>query len=411
MRKLPILLASLMLLSCTACGDSDDDSKTGKSTSGNRISDDDGSVESSSSDITLNGDDNEESSSSETSLSDDDNEESVSSDIMLDGDYCTIVPITGKKMTEDISIDDYLEESRLNNKEVPFKALSFDGSDFEMTTIVNPGVYHTYEGDYKVSDGKIIYNYKKTVTVDKEGEKKSYYLTDGVPEVDQHIIMKTKKVTDEEYKAEVEKKKQAAIVERMIKFNDTGTFYTFVGNRMDFSDRYVAYNVMPMVVQNVMSGNKRDDIPAYLYPVDDLICVPTYGTELDGSYKYGKDFTIVYNAMDTFLEDEYSKYYVLGWDKDSQKVENLRSTIESQLGSTDDTKIEFSDGKWKWYNSAGELINDGIYKESEEYKGLIAMFITDDSLNCVKDFKILSPEFLYLDDSGKIWIPYMMKAN
>ena len=85
--------------------------------------------------------------------------------------------------------------------------------------------------------------------------------------------------------------------------NETGTYYQYVGNRIDFSDRYIAYNILPLVVQNVFGSTKRDDTPVYLYPVDDLICVPTYGTELDGSYSYGKDFTIVYNAVDTYLED------------------------------------------------------------------------------------------------------------
>lgn len=360
MRKLPILLASMMLLSCTACGDSDDDN-------GGR-------------------------------------------DSRLNGEYCTIVPITGKKMTEDISIDDYLEESRLINKEVPFKALSFDGSDFEMTEF-KAGVKTTnvYKGSYKVKDGKIAFNYK-TVTFGKE--KKVYDVADGVPEFDNSIILNRTKVDEEVYNAEVQKKIQATLVNHMLTFNESGTYYQYVGNRIDFSgNSYYAYNILPMVVQNVVGVNKRDDIPVYLYPVDDLICVPTYGTKLDGSYKYGKDFTIVYNAMDTYLDDEYSRYYINGWDKDSEKTENMRSSIESQLGSTDDTKIEFSDGKWKWYNSAGELINDGIYKESKGHKGLIAMFLTEDSARPDEDFISLSPIFLYLDDSGKIWIPYMMKAN
>ena len=88
----------------------------------------------------------------------------------------------------------------------------------------------------------------------------------------------------------------------------------------------------------------------------------------------------------------------------------MKTNIEKQLGSTDDTRIEFSGGKWKWYNSAGELINDGIYKESEEYKGLIAMFVTEESANPNKDFILMSPEFLYLS-GGEVWLPYMMKAE
>ncbi len=344
MRKLPILLASLMLLSCTACGDSDDDN-------GGR-------------------------------------------DSRLNGEYCTIVPINGTRMTEDMSLDKYLTESRVNYKNLPFKELVFDGNDFEMSNITSMyvGSATVYSGSYKVSDGKLHFNYK-TTTVDNHGEVTVY------------------NIKDDESNAEGNENVRAGLIKLMNKFNETGTFYTYVGNRMDFSDRYVAYNVMPVVVQNVMSGNKNNDVPVYLYTMDDLICVPTYGTELDGSYKYGKDFTIVYNALDTYLDDEYSRYYINGWDKDSEKTENMRSSIESQLGSTDDTKIEFSDGKWKWYNSAGELINDGIYKESEEYKGLIAMFVTEESANPDKDFITMSPEFLYLDDSGKIWIPYMMKAN
>ena len=122
----------------------------------------------------------------------------------------------------------------------------------------------------------------------------------------------------------------------------------------------------------------------------------------------GEDFTIAYNALDTFLEDEYSRYYT---SKNDALKNDLKTNIEKQLGSTDDTWIEFSGGKWKWYNSEGSLINDGIYKESEEYRGLIALFVTEESANPDGTAVSMSPEFLYLDSDGKIWVPYMMKAD
>ena len=337
---------------------------------------------------------------------DDDNDKGSSAGgAKLSGEYCTIVPLTGHKMSEDMSLDDYIEESRDYYAGVDFKELDFDVSDFEMAEFQSRAkIPNVYKGSYKVKDGKIVFNYK---TVTFGDEKKVYDVADGVPEVDNSIILNRTKVEEEVYNAEVQKKIQAGLVNHMQTFNETGTYCLYVGNRIDFSDKNIAYNILPMVVQNVNGAFKPDEIPVYLYPVDDLICVPTYGTELDGSYKYGKDFTIVYNAMDTCLEDEYSRYNL--FQNDSSR-NNLKTFIEKQLGSTDDTRIEFSGGKWKWYNSAGELINDGIYKESEEYKGLIALFVTEESANPDEYYISMSPEFLYLS-GGEVWLPYMMKAE
>ena len=323
---------------------------------------------------------------------DDDNDKGSSAGgAKLSGEYCTIMSLMGRKMPDDISLDDYLEESRNDYAGVDFKQLDFDGSDFEMTESQLGGrILKIYKGSCKVKDGKIVFNYK-TTTVDNNGEKEVYDVADGVPDDD----------------GSKQARIQAGLVKKMQTLNETGTYYQYVGNRIDFSDRYIAYNILPKVVQNVFGSIKRDDTPVYLYPVDDLICVPTYGTELDGSYKYGKDFTIVYNAMDTCLEDEYSRYNL--FQNDSSR-NNLKTFIEKQLGSTDDTRIEFSGGKWKWYNSAGELINDGIYKESEEYKGLIALFVTEESANPDEYYISMSPEFLYLS-GGEVWLPYMMKAE
>ena len=323
---------------------------------------------------------------------DDDNDKGSSAGgAKLSGEYCTIVSFMGRKMPNDISLDDYLEESRNDYAGVDFKQLDFDGSDFEMTESQLGGrILKIYKGSCKVKDGKIVFNYK-TTTVDNNGEKEVYDVADGVPDDD----------------GSKQARIQAGLVKKMQTLNETGTYYQYVGNRIDFSDRYIAYNILPLVVQNVFGSIKRDDTPVYLYPVDDLICVPTYGTELDGSYSYGKDFTIVYNAVDTYLEDEYSRYYMA---QDDSFRNNFKTYIEKQLGSTDDTRIEFSGGKWKWYDSDGELLNDGIYKESEEYKGLIAMFVTEESANPDEDSILLSPEFLYLS-GGEVWLPYMMKAE
>ena len=197
----------------------------------------------------------------------------------------------------------------------------------------------------------------------------------------------------------------------MEKFNETGTFYNLVGNSINFSDKIKDFNIMPLFVQNVTGNNKQEDVPVYLYRIDDLLCVPTYGFKLDGKYKAGKDFTVDYNALATYLDDEYSKYYLFGYDKEKSRADDLKEVLERQLGSTDDTKLEFSDGRWEWYSSDGELINDGVYQESSEYEGLIAMSITDDSVHCDADFKVLSPIFFYIDDSGSIWLPYMMKVD
>ncbi|MBQ6181859.1 MAG: hypothetical protein IJK31_09280 [Ruminococcus sp.] len=333
----------------------------------------------------------------------------------LDGEYCTIVPVNGKRMfAMDKSLDEYLDYSKDCYDSLAVKELGFDGGNFEMTDVrsaARGADTIVYNGSYDVSDGKILFKYDQTTRFEKNGEKTVFDIADGKPDYDSDIITEKKQADKEEVTAEMQKMTNAKMIERMEKFNETGTFYNSVGNSVDFSDKIKDFNIMPLFVHNVTGNNKQEDVPVYLYHVDDLLCVPTYGFKLDGKYKYGKDFTIDYNALDVYLDDEYSMYYRAGYDKDKSKADSLKSVLEKQLGSTDDTKLEFSDGRWEWYSSDGELINDGVYEESSEYKGLIAMSITDDSLNCDADFKVLSPIFFYIDGSGSIWLPYMMKVD
>lgn len=337
-------------------------------------------------------------------------DDNAGKDSRLSGTFCAIEPYNGRSMSENMSLDEYLDSSRDSYESLDFKELVFDGDSFEMSDKQSFAIRKkttVYGGSYEVSDGKILFEYQ-TTTIETGEEKKVYNLADGQPHYDQGIINHEKNASYEEWQAEMDKMIAAFCIAQMEAFNKTGTFYTYAGNRIDFNDKYIDYNILPMVVQNVIGTVKPEDIPVYLYPVDDLICVPAYGTELDGSYSYGQDFTIVYNALDTFLEDEYSRYYT---SKNDALKNDLKTNIEKQLGSTDDTRIEFSGGKWKWYNSEGSLINDGIYKESEEYKGLIALFVTEESANPDGTAVSMSPEFLYLDSGRKIWVPYMMKAD
>lgn len=369
MRAAAVITGTVLLISTAACGDKDDKKEKSSSAGGAKLS----------------------------------------------GEYCTIVPVNGQLMsTGDKSLDEYLDYSRDCYNNLAVKELGFDSGNFEMTDMrsaARGADTVVYNGSYNVSDGKILFKYDQTTRFEKNGEKKVFDIADSKPDYDSDIITGKKQADKEEITAEMQKKVEASMIERMEKFNETGTFYNLVGNSINFSDKIRDFNIMPLFVQNVTGNNKQEDVPVYLYCIDDLLCVPTYGFKLDGKYKAGKDFTVDYNALATYLDDEYSKYYLFGYDKEKSRADDLKEVLERQLGSTDDTKLEFSDGRWEWYSSDGELINDGVYQESSEYEGLIAMSITDDSVHCDADFKVLSPIFFYIDDSGSIWLPYMMKVD
>ena len=79
--------------------------------------------------------------------------------------------------------------------------------------------------------------------------------------------------------------------------------------------------------------------------------------------------------------------------------------MEKQLGISinDKTKIEFSDGKWKWLRSDGSTISQGTYSESAKHEGFIVIRASDNNT-------FVMNEYIYIED-GNIYYPYWIKIS
>lgn len=393
MRKLPILLASLMLLSCTACGDSDDDSKSGKSTSGNQISDD---------------------------------------SAVLDGKYVQLYPLNGDVSVYLEDIDKGLEyaiESYANRG--PHK-LEFSGGNFSVSGQLVTKDYPVYSGTYTMSDGKIIFNY-----TDYSWEGTTVNINEDIPEPDMDIVRYQQNAEaikglpkDEQIarcNAEQLLLSKKNIQNALVKFNETGTYWDNVAPALvldlydetvtfDKSTQYRVYSFLPLFVYNAEGRRLSIKSVFTLYPVNDFICVPTYGFKLNGNYNKGDDFTVTFNILDTLKDDKYSLWYTQDWENHKESngqttAEKYMDIFKEQYGNLDDTTLKFSNGKWEWKNSEGKLINNGTYLESEEHEGLIAMCLNDKSKNIGHHPARYSPYFFYIDSAGTIWYPNWVKMD
>lgn len=310
------------------------------------------------------------------------------------GEYISLLALNGKRVTAvNEGIDSMIEESREYYKDaeklIPFK---FDGSSFEMFDTRDIQFPRYFFGSFDYDNGKIKFKYEKQQVAKKDSTE---------------MI-----AVDEEQTNRINKR----IVEVMQNLNKTGSYFNIVGSAFHMSDKLADYAVVPLFFANFKGIQKNPDVPVYLYSVDDFICVPTYGFKLDGNYSKGKDFKITFNPLATYLDDEYSVYHTEDYEHntthDGQLYSDwLKERLTNSFGDLDDTKLEFSDGEWNWYNSEGELLNNGIYDESSKYKGLISMAVTDDSKKNNTEYKIMSPLWFYIDGNGKIWYPNWVKIN
>lgn len=325
---------------------------------------------------------------------DDKKEKSSSSGGNVGKEYCPVIPVTGKKMTVDQNVDEYLEKSKtFYTEDFKHRIFKLDDGSFDILDLRQPNLERSFAGNYKIEDGKILFDYK-TATVKNKGEKTVYDIDDE----DNNDSDGVKK----------------ALLQSMKEFNETGTFFNTVGSPLQYSDIVNDYTVMPLVIQNFRGNTRPKGVPVFLHIVDDFLCVPTYGFDLNGDYSCGNDFTVTYNPLAAYLDDEYSVYYTNDYENTGAggrtMAENLEEIITQQAGNTEDISIEFSDGNWEMYNSEGEFLNNGVYSESEDYEGMIAMFVTEDSAKTFSHYQALCPLFFYIND-GEIWYPYMIKAD
>ena len=158
------------------------------------------------------------------------------------------------------------------------------------------------------------------------------------------------------------------------------------------------YNAYPVtIVPTVDIGEMM------LRCMDNLIYTDTFGYHLNGSYRPGEPFTITFDPIKTV---ETCVYYKL---KDTENLSRIyKSAFQSE---STNTTIEFSDGKWEWKNNEGALINKGEYQESSEYKGLIALTTTSDSLaGNTNSYKTMMPLMFYLS-GDQIYYPCFIKED
>ncbi len=137
----------------------------------------------------------------------------------------------------------------------------------------------------------------------------------------------------------------------------------------------------------------------------DFLCTQTYAFNLAGNWKKGEDFTIEFNQLNSFYEDEYSWFQNMSEERKEQ-VEYWISHDIGDFSGSYDTTIYFSNDKWEWYNSENELINNGKYQESDKYPGLIAMYVNDESKNAIDAPTVL----VFFIFEGKVYYPAFVKA-
>ena len=394
LKKISLVLAAVLMAGCISCGDSGDDNGTsGKSTAKSNKAEKAVVFSSSDSDFS-------------------------------EGKYATVWPYTGKRAIYDDDVDKGFKEALKSEKNISMPSLEFDDGEFTMRGDMENNIeFAAYKGSYSVDDGEIKFSYENF-----HGENYDVSIDEKLPDYDKEIVE-----TSNPYKAKsleglpMDEKKKRVKEERLIysrhtmqnkmkRWNETGSYYNNVAPRMMFSDKVAAYNAFPIFTMNVKGVQQREDSAFVLHSVDDFICVPTYGFELDGDYDKGDDFSITYNILDTMKDDPYSIYNLDKWEstqmkEDATYAEYYERIIEKQIGDLKDTRIEFSNGKWTWTNSKGELINNGTYLESDDHEGFIAMFVVDDSKNNDKDYQQLSPLYFYIDGDGTIWYPNWIKMD
>ncbi len=317
----------------------------------------------------------------------------------VDGTYVSInglsSPAEALRDDVDDAIDDILDEAEDAEDAVTF--ISFDDGEFEMQYNVGQS---TYYGKYRIEESALLFDYTEYAALSRADNSRKYYHIDDD--------------TDDDAAAR-------AVISVMEELNDTGTYPMQCVPQIYMIDKNQDYGMYPtFMMKDTSMGRLAEDDAVFLKPMGQFLCVDTYGCKLDGKYKTGKDFEIVYNPFNAAYDDECSRFAVRGMDNDeTDKILGYYYKIGFEQDDWDkdsDTTIEFSDGEWKWYNEEGHLINDGEYQESKDYPGLIMMTITEDSDRVDTDsgpwktYSNCAPLLFYIHD-GQIYYPAFVKAE
>lgn len=300
-----------------------------------------------------------------------------------DGNYYSVngVPIDKEDWTDDF--DSALDALKSSDN---YSCIVIEDDTFTISNVSGNSIEQTYTGAVKISNSKIKFDYQKYAAINQKGNE---------------IIVGIDDEKEDLNRAE------RTYLQNMEALNESGTYIDIVKPALYCYDKMVDYGVLPIFITSNM--NVKRVSPVILECKDDFLCVDVYGMELNGKYKHGEDFTIDFNVLSPFTDDEYSYTNI---SEDDDYLEKMKQRLEKYIfcGDDFDTTIEFSDGEWEWYNSDGDLINNGEYQESKKYKGLIEMYATENSEKYSRIYNEIAPLFFYIDNDGNIYYPGFIKG-
>jgi hypothetical protein len=288
------------------------------------------------------------------------------------------------KEYESNGLDSVLE--RIVNGEVndSNETVKFSSRSFELKSTRHNGVLsHDFSGKFSVKNGEIVMKY--TSAVDKEGET----------------------VSASDKFNENEDRLKASLVRSLNLYTERGGYYGEILQPAALIDRPPAYYYFPCL----SSISKSEPAVYKLKLQNDFLCTDAFGCKLDGSYQPGEDFTIQYDRIEALNSDP--NYILVNQEHLEQNIAYQKDTMNNQWNTAStSTTVSFSNGVWEWKTADGNLINNGVYQESKQYPGLIAMTLSDSSAagNEYTVFKTMIPVFLYVNE-GKVYSPCLIKTK
>lgn len=341
-------------------------------------------------------------------------------------EYASIIPLDGEQQPIRESIDGGIKYSIQKAEEFGKgtydeynpNVIKFSDDKFVMFNGMAGKAMAYYDGTFSIKDGTVKFSYENLISWDNNGDIDKINVDQEYEEADMDVINGESDKLDglslDEKKEMIKKEQEKFMIEArtdsMQKMNKTGACCRWAVPAMNFNDKWNDYALMPFIRFVKIGSSINYDLPNTLKTVDKFLCTDTYGIELKGKYKRGKDFTLEYDLEDTMEEDEQSPF------KSESDPEELRDRIEERAEmnygcDSLESTIEFSDGEWEWFNDNGDFLNNGKYEESKDYPGLIKMYIDEDSEKCPDYAMYTCPLLFYIDDDGEIYYPAFVKMK
>ncbi len=336
-------------------------------------------------------------------------------------EYTSIYPLDGNKNELMESIDGGIKYSisrakeyrKENDTEYNPWVIKFSGNKFVMPIKMSGVDWVYYDGTFSVKNGEIKFSYENFIVPENDTKVN---INDNI-EYDEDIALGKSEKLDglsKEERVELIKKEQGKAasgsqIESMQNLNEYGSYCKFAAPLMNASDKWSDFTLLPFI-RTTKGVDINIEYSNTLKTIDNFLCTETYGIELDGKYKKGKDFTLKHDLEDTFKENEQSPYQ---WEEEPEEWLDRymeRAEVQYSCDSLEST-IEFSGGKWKWYNADDELLNNGKYEESKKYPGLIAMYLDEDSEKHPEYAVYTGPLWFYIADDGGIYYPAFVKVE